>query len=137
MNFCASLHPCGPLRQPATNLSLVQMENMRVQWSAFVCLHRSHCTLMPAHRCLVAAQGLQQLEPAIMDKLLWPSVPMLTSVHLQEEVARRGRDTLSGCILASLTPLRRYAQRWLLAAGDLQSWAAFPSFPEFSECRDK
>jgi hypothetical protein len=55
----------------------------------------------------MAAQGLQQLEPAIMDKLLWPSVPMLTSVHLQEEVARRGRDALLGCILASLTPLRR------------------------------
>lgn len=52
-------------------------------------------------------QGLQQLEPAVMDKLLWPSVPMLTSVHQQEEVARRARDALSGCIVASLTPLRR------------------------------
>lgn len=52
-------------------------------------------------------QGLPQLEPAIMDKLLWPSVPMLTSVHQQEEVARRARDALSGCIISSLTPLRR------------------------------
>jgi hypothetical protein len=68
-----------------------------------VCLILGHCIL-------VVAQGLQQLEPAIMDKLLWPSVPMLTSVHLQEEVARRARDALSGCILASLTPVRRYAQ---------------------------
>lgn len=56
---------------------------------------------------LLTAQALPQLEPAIMDKLLWPSVPMLTSVHQQEEVARRARDALSGCIIASLTPLRR------------------------------
>jgi hypothetical protein len=55
----------------------------------------------------MGVQGLPQLEPAIMDKLLWPSVPMLTSVHQQEEVARRARDALSGCIIASLTPLRR------------------------------
>lgn len=73
-----------------------------------------HLAVLPpaakvCHVLLVARtlQGLPQLEPAIMDKLLWPSVPMLTSVHQQEEVARRARDALSGCIIASLTPLRR------------------------------
>lgn len=61
-------------------------------------------------------QGLPQLEPAIMDKLLWPSVPMLTSVHRQEEVARRARDALSGCIIKSLTPLRRSVSACILAS---------------------
>lgn len=68
----------------------------------------AHCALLcHAVLCNILLQGLPQLEPAIMDKLLWPSVPMLTSVHHQEEVARRTRGALSGCILASLTPLRR------------------------------
>jgi hypothetical protein len=52
-------------------------------------------------------QGLSQLEPVIMDQLFWPSVPLLNAVHLQEEVTVRTRDALSGCLLASLQPLRR------------------------------
>lgn len=67
----------------------------------------AHCVLLCHVVLCNILQGLPQPEPAIMDKLLWPSVPMLTSVHHQEEVARRTRDALSGCILASLTPLRR------------------------------
>lgn len=42
-----------------------------------------------------------------MDQLFWPSVPLLNAVHLQEEVTVRARDALSGCVLASLQPLRR------------------------------
>lgn len=53
-------------------------------------------------------QGLTQLEPAIMDRLFWPSTPLLNSVHLQEEHTVRARDALSGCLLASLQPLHRW-----------------------------
>lgn len=42
-----------------------------------------------------------------MDHLFWPNVPLLTSVHLQEEVTCKARDALSACINASLQPLRR------------------------------
>lgn len=62
-----------------------------------------------------------------MDKLLWPSIPLLTSVHLQEEVARRARDALSACILASLTPLRRCVCVCIVGvyrSGDVGGWLA-------------
>lgn len=76
--------------------------------SALLNSHTAAISLQ-AIRAVIAMllQGLHQLEPAILDKLLWPSVPVLTSVHLQEEVTRRGRDALSGCVVASLMPLRR------------------------------
>jgi hypothetical protein len=68
------------------------------------------------HLCAVATptptptrQGLPQLEPAIMGQLFWPNVPLLTSVHLAEEVTCKARDALSACIMASLQPLCRCA----------------------------
>eukprot|EP00878_Enallax_costatus_P016966 GHUV01017809.1.p1 GENE.GHUV01017809.1~~GHUV01017809.1.p1 ORF type:complete len:1283 (+),score=439.89 GHUV01017809.1:87-3935(+) len=59
-------------------------------------------------RAISKLQGLNQLEPGIMDQLFWPSALLLNSVHLQEEVTVRARDALSGCLLASLQPLRSY-----------------------------
>jgi hypothetical protein len=58
------------------------------------------------HHC--CAQGLPQLEPAILDQLFFPNVLLLTSVHPQEEVTRHARDALSACIMAALQPLRRW-----------------------------
>ncbi|WIA11828.1 hypothetical protein OEZ85_011917 [Tetradesmus obliquus] len=63
-------------------------------------------------RAIAKLQGLSQLEPAIMDQLFWPSVPLLNAVHLQEEVTVRARDALSGCVLASLQPLRSYLAKY-------------------------
>jgi len=54
-------------------------------------------------------QGIPQLEPAIMDQLFWPSVPLLTAVHLQEEVTVQARGTMSACLAAALQPLHRQA----------------------------
>ncbi|WIA31960.1 hypothetical protein OEZ86_002815 [Tetradesmus obliquus] len=63
-------------------------------------------------RAIAKLQGLSQLEPAIMDQLFWPSIPLLNAVHLQEEVTVRARDALSGCVLASLQPLRSYLAKY-------------------------
>jgi hypothetical protein len=90
-----SLHACTLLLKPS------------VCWLDVETVSLPHVTVRRVQMGLNAVQGLPQLEPAIMDKLLWPSVPMLTSVHQQEEVARRARDALSGRIIASLAPLRR------------------------------
>ncbi|KAF8071068.1 Dnah1 [Scenedesmus sp. PABB004] len=73
----------------------------------------------PAHTAAAAAltaaccpQGLAQLEPAIMDQLFWPSVPLLSAVHPQEEVAVRARHALSGCLLTALQPLRSHLAQY-------------------------
>lgn len=67
-----------------------------------------HARILAAFdRALAKLQGLPQLEPAVMDKLFWPTSPLLSAVHPQEEVAARARDALSGCLLAALQPLRR------------------------------
>ncbi|KAF6265909.1 dynein heavy chain 2 [Scenedesmus sp. NREL 46B-D3] len=63
-------------------------------------------------RAITKLQGLSQLEPAIMDLLSWPSVPLLNAVHLQEEVTVRARDAVSGCLLASLQPLCCYLAKY-------------------------
>eukprot|EP00775_Hariotina_reticulata_P004794 gene4794-5043_t len=39
-------------------------------------------------------QGLPQLEPAVMDQLFWPTVPVLNSVHLQEDITVQARGAL-------------------------------------------
>jgi hypothetical protein len=43
-----------------------------------------------------------------MTKLFFPSTPLLSTVHPDEDVACRARDALSGALLAALQPMRRH-----------------------------
>lgn len=63
-------------------------------------------------RAINKLQGLPQLEPAVMEKLFWPTVPILSSVHLQEQVTITHRDGLSKCVAAALQPVKEYLAQY-------------------------
>lgn len=61
---------------------------------------------------LLAADGLPELEPAIMDKIFWASKPMLDSVHAQEPVAIQLILKLRKAFRESLPPLEKYLRHY-------------------------
>jgi hypothetical protein len=53
-------------------------------------------------------QGLQQLEPLVMEQLFWAAHPLLASVHPQEEGPARLREQLATSLRAALAPVQQY-----------------------------
>ncbi|KAK9803422.1 hypothetical protein WJX72_010826 [[Myrmecia] bisecta] len=64
--------------------------------------------LAVVERAITSTQGIQQLEPLVMEKMFWATKPTLGSVHPQEPALLALKDSLSATLAGALAPLRSY-----------------------------
>jgi dynein heavy chain len=98
------------LRKPLFSLELV-FRNGKVMYNVDPKVFEA-ALVSVLEKGLLAAEGLPELEPAIMDKIFWASKPLLDSVHPQEPVVIQLIAKLRKVFRESLPPLEMYLRHY-------------------------